>query len=81
MTVVLLSVGTVAASQSVGATLEVVATTSIVAEVVGRVAGDGAEVLALVSVGGDPHAIEPTPRELASIERADVVFINGAGSR
>jgi len=79
MTVVLLSVGTVAASQSVGAVLDVVATTSIVAEVVGRVAGDRVEVLALVPVGGDPHAIEPTPRELAGIERADVVFVNGAG--
>ncbi len=58
--------------------LQVVASFSILADVVQNVAGDRAEVTSLMPLGTDPHAFQPTPQEVASLAEADVVFINGA---
>jgi ABC-type Zn uptake system ZnuABC Zn-binding protein ZnuA len=57
--------------------LHVVATTGIVGDVVKNVAGDRIELTTLIGPGQDPHTYQPTPRDIAAIERADVVFING----
>ena len=62
-----------------GEKLKVVATTSIVADVVGHVGGDRIELKVLVPVGTDPHSFEPTPRDIAAVSDAHVVFANGAG--
>jgi ABC-type Zn uptake system ZnuABC Zn-binding protein ZnuA len=62
-----------------GAALRVVATTSIVADVVRNVGGDQVAVVTLLPVGADPHAFDPTPQDVASISNAHVVFANGAG--
>lgn len=59
--------------------LSVVATTSIVADVVANVGGDRIELIRLMPLGVDPHAFEPTPRDMAASSDADVIFINGAG--
>ncbi len=64
---------------SAGERLQVVATTSVVADVVSSVAGDRIELSALMPLGTDPHAFEPTPQDAAALTDADVVFINGAG--
>lgn len=58
--------------------LQVVASYSVLADVVSRVAGDAADVTALIPLGADPHAFEPTPQDLARLADADVVFVNGA---
>ncbi len=55
------------------------ATTSIVADVVGAVGGDAIDLQALIPPGVDPHAFEPTPQDLARATDADVVFLNGFG--
>ena len=60
-----------------GERLHVVATTSIVGDVVSNVAGDAAEVTVLMPIGQNPHAWEPTPRAMAAVETADIVFVNG----
>jgi ABC-type Zn uptake system ZnuABC Zn-binding protein ZnuA len=59
--------------------LRVVATTSILADVVGRVGGDHIELVSLIPIGVDPHAFEPTPRDAQALAAADAVFINGFG--
>jgi manganese/iron transport system substrate-binding protein len=57
----------------------VVATTTIVADVVKQVGGDRIELIALIPPGSDPHSFEPTPQDIAKVADADVVFANGAG--
>ena len=57
----------------------VVATTTIVGDVVSRVGGDAIDLVILLPVDADPHAFEPTPQDRVAIARADVLVLNGAG--
>jgi ABC-type Zn uptake system ZnuABC Zn-binding protein ZnuA len=57
--------------------LKIIASFSILADVVGNVAGDSADVTALIPVGADPHSFSPSPQDIAAVAEADVVFING----
>ncbi len=59
--------------------LRIVATNSILGDLVTNVAGDTADVVVLVPTGGDPHTYEPTPADAESIADADIVFENGLG--
>ena len=59
--------------------LRIVCTTTIVGNVVGRISGAANVLTVLLPVNADPHAFEPTPRDLVEVARADVVFLNGAG--
>ena len=60
-----------------GESLQVVASTSIVGDVVRQVAGSAATVNVLMRRGQNPHAYEPTPREMTRVEDAYLVFVNG----
>jgi len=62
-----------------GERLSVVATTSIVADVVAAVGGPWVDVTALIPPSVDPHAFEPTPRDVQRLSQAHVVFVNGLG--
>lgn len=66
-------------SLSPGEKLRVVATTSILADVVGRIGGDQIDLHSLIPIGVDPHAFEPSPQDAQALAEADVVFINGFG--
>ena len=55
----------------------VVATTSILADIVGNVAGDAAEVTGLIPPGADAHSYELGLRAVRDIAYAGVVFTNG----
>ncbi|WP_145414339.1 metal ABC transporter substrate-binding protein [Paenibacillus xylanexedens] len=44
-----------------------------------NVAGDLADVHTLIPPAMEPHDWEPTPQDIASIEKADVLVYNGAG--
>jgi manganese/iron transport system substrate-binding protein len=59
--------------------LDVVVTTTILGDVVGVIGGDRIELTVLLPVNADPHSFQPTPRDLAAVAEADVVFINGLG--
>jgi ABC-type Zn uptake system ZnuABC Zn-binding protein ZnuA len=59
--------------------LKVVATTSIVGDVVSQVGGDLIELSVLLPVGTDPHSFDPTPQDMSKVAEADLVFANGAG--
>jgi len=61
------------------AKLQVVATTTIVGDVVKQVGGDAIALTVLLPVGADPHAFDPSPQDMAKITTADVIFANGAG--
>jgi manganese/iron transport system substrate-binding protein len=58
---------------------KVVATTTIVADIVDEVGGDEIELVTLLPVGADPHTFDPTPQDIAAVADAQVVFANGAG--
>jgi len=62
-----------------GDALEVVATTSVLADIAQQVAGDRFRVEPLIPPGTDPHAFEPTPEDLRRLVGADLVIVNGAG--
>ena len=60
-----------------GGLLKVVATTNIIGDVVSNIGGDTIELTMLIEPGQDPHSFEPTPSTLASVENANVIFVNG----
>lgn len=60
-----------------GEPLKVVATTSIIGDVVAQVGGRAIELTTLMGPGQDPHSYQPTPQQMATVSRAHVVFVNG----
>ncbi len=59
--------------------IQVVATTSILGDIVQNVGGDRIELTTLMAIGEDPHSFVPTPADTAAVHDADVVFANGLG--
>jgi hypothetical protein len=59
--------------------LKVLATYSILGDLVRNVAGDSAEVLALVGPDGDAHTFDPSPQDGMTVADCGVIFENGAG--
>jgi zinc/manganese transport system substrate-binding protein len=59
--------------------LKVVATFSILADLVKNVGGDRVEVQALVGANGDAHVYQPTPGDAKTLADSKVVFVNGLG--
>ncbi|WP_088278611.1 metal ABC transporter solute-binding protein, Zn/Mn family [Ideonella sp. A 288] len=59
--------------------LAVVASFSILADMVREVAGDAADVTALVGPNTDAHVFQPTPADLQRVAGADLVVVNGLG--
>ncbi|MDQ2683585.1 MAG: zinc ABC transporter substrate-binding protein [Chloroflexota bacterium] len=57
--------------------IDAVATTGMVGDLVLNVAGNRAEVDALMGPGVDPHLFKASERTLRTMERADIVFYNG----
>lgn len=68
-----------AANATDGGALRVVAAESFLADIAQNVAGDRFTVRTLIPLGADPHAFEPTPRDLAAVAGADLVIVNGGG--
>ncbi len=59
--------------------LRVVATTSIVGDVVHQIGGEAIALTVLLRPGVDPHTFAASPQDVARIAEADVVFAVGAG--
>src|SRR6185295_8452681 len=59
--------------------LQVVATFSILADVVKNVGGDRVAVTALVGPNSDAHVYQPSPADAKTLSEAKVVFANGLG--
>ncbi len=59
--------------------LNIVTTTTFIADVARSVGGDLVNVISLVPPDTDIHAFQPSPQDVALIAEADVVLSNGAG--
>ncbi len=62
-----------------GEKLRVVATTNLVADVVGRIGGEAISLRSLLPPGADPHGYQATPDDLRAINDAHLLFVNGLG--
>jgi zinc/manganese transport system substrate-binding protein len=71
--------GLVHAPELSAKTLRVVASFTVLADVVQQVGGDHVQVTSLVPPNGDPHQFEPSPRDAENLKNADVTFISGEG--
>lgn len=67
------------AQQKPGNKIEVVATTSILGDLVRNVGDDRVAVSTLVGPNGDAHIYSPTPGDARKLARANAIFINGLG--
>jgi zinc/manganese transport system substrate-binding protein/manganese/iron transport system substrate-binding protein len=70
---------TSAADRTQGQALRVVATTTQVADFARTIGGDRVQVTSLFKPNVDAHDYEPSPADIDTIARADVVIENGAG--
>jgi manganese/iron transport system substrate-binding protein len=66
-------------SQARNGKLKVVATTTIVGDVVQNVAGENIDLSVLIPPDTDEHGYQPTPQDVVKASQARLVFMNGAG--
>jgi ABC-type Zn uptake system ZnuABC Zn-binding protein ZnuA len=59
--------------------LRVVASFSILGDLVAQVGGDAVQVTTLIGPGVDAHTFDPAPADLVALEDADVIFEIGLG--
>ena len=59
--------------------LAVVASFTVLADMVHEIGGNHVTVRSLVGPNGDPHVYEPTPADGAALAHADLVFVSGLG--
>lgn len=69
--------GTSGAAGDGGRKIEVVCTTTMIADLARHIAGDDAEVVGIMKTGEDPHVYDVRPRDAQLIAEADVVLMNG----
>lgn len=60
-----------------GEKLQVVATTSMITDLVKNIGGEHVEVTGLMGPGVDPHLYKPTQGDLTDLRQADIIFYNG----
>jgi ABC-type Zn uptake system ZnuABC Zn-binding protein ZnuA len=56
---------------------QVIATTSIIGDVVAQVGGEAIELTVLIGPGQDAHGYEPGAQELTAVSSANIIFVNG----
>src|SRR5262245_63477204 len=69
----------VAQTPAAGQPLPVVASTSVIGDLVHSVDGDAIQLTTLIGPGVDAHTFDPAPGDLVTLESAAVVFQNGLG--
>lgn len=57
--------------------LKVVTTFTVLADMARHVAGDAADVVSITKPGAEIHGYEPTPRDIAGAQDADLILRNG----
>lgn len=56
---------------------QVVATSTIIADLVETIADDEVQLVSILKPGADPHVYEPVPADSRALEQADLIFYNG----
>ncbi len=79
LTAVLLFTGIASAHAQTQDKLPVVATFSILADLVKNVGGERVQLTSLVGADGDAHVYQPSPNDAKKLSEAKVVFTNGLG--
>jgi zinc/manganese transport system substrate-binding protein len=81
LAVVLFAVGTACGSTVEGGDNRplVIATTTILGDIVANTAGDAVQVEVLMPIGADPHDFAPSARQAARLRDAALVVANGVG--
>jgi len=69
----------VSAAPASAGTLNVVASFTVLGDVVAKVGGDHVKVTNLVGPNGDPHEFEPSPGDAKNLQAAQVTFVSGEG--
>jgi len=59
--------------------VKVIASFSILGDMIKNVGGDKIEVTTLVGPNGDAHVFEPTPADAKAVSAAHLVIVNGLG--
>ena len=62
-----------------GSPLKVVATFSILGDMVKAVGGERIQLTTLVGADSDGHVYQPTPADAKTVAQADILFVNGLG--
>lgn len=73
------SIMLVAQSAAAKGEMDIVASFSILGDMVEQVAGDHAEVTTIVGPDADAHVYQPSVADARAVADADVVFVNGLG--
>jgi ABC-type Zn uptake system ZnuABC Zn-binding protein ZnuA len=60
-------------------TIRVVATTTVLADLVANVGGDRVTVSSVVPKGGEVHTFDPSPQDVVGLTEADLIVSNGLG--
>jgi zinc/manganese transport system substrate-binding protein len=59
--------------------IQIVVSTTVLGDVVANVTGPDASVVILMPTGADPHDYQASARQVAALNQADIVFVNGLG--
>jgi len=81
---VLVGMAATSTAAAIGATVKVktmpvVASFSVLGDMVAEIGGDHIELTTIIGLGGDAHAFEPTPEHVRALSEARVLVINGLG--
>jgi ABC-type Zn uptake system ZnuABC Zn-binding protein ZnuA len=76
-TIFVLLLSACAAPAATSNQIHVVASTTIVGDVVNQIGGEHIQLTVLFPVGADPHTFEPRPQDVAAIADAKIIFLNG----
>ena len=79
LALLLLAPPSFAQTPAAGDRLQVVASFSILGDLVERVGGDAVQVTTLIGPGVDAHTYDPAPTDLVTLEEAGVIVENGLG--
>lgn len=75
----IVSIDQLSPAASGSARLSLVASTSIVGDVLANVGGSDVDLRILIPAGGDPHGFTPAPADLRALQGAGAVFVSGLG--
>lgn len=75
---VILALSACGSPPATGTDTTVLTSATFLADIARNVAGDRLKIEALLPVGADPHSYQPTPQDMAKLEKCQLLIINGA---